>query len=88
MPEANKQAEKGEMMHDTLWKKLKWRIANILDRLFKSWCWVDLAQWSWGDRKFRDINRDCQDADRSSQPRCWCNKRGCTQLGGESDHDG
>ena len=62
-------------LHNTTWKRLKWKFAYWLDRLRPTWCWTHLAQWSWSDIKWSDIDRDCRDADVSGQPRCWCGKR-------------
>jgi hypothetical protein len=25
----------------------RWHLANILDRIFKDWCWIELACWSF-----------------------------------------
>jgi len=54
---------------------MRTRIATILNRVFRSWCWVDLHEWANRERKWEDIDSDCRDAEISGQPRCWCGKR-------------
>lgn len=64
--------------------RLRLWIAQRISLMHDDVCWVDLYEWSTGDRRWSNITWDCCDAAQSHQPLCWCGKK-CNRN--QDDHE-
>lgn len=57
--------------------RLRWALADWLDRLYPRACWADLATWAMGHTAWADIDWQGAGCERdiAVTGACWCQKR-------------
>jgi len=65
-------------------KKIKSKIADILDRIFPQLCWTNLVLWFELDAPFKEVfNQECRKSKKDRYPYAYCGK--CERTGRYND---
>ena len=59
----------------TIWRDgIRLWFAQIVSACHGRACWVDMYEWSQGEREWHSVNWHCTDMETSGCDRCWCGK--------------